>query len=65
MTIYNMPIWLRNATYNFIVESVKTENDANNKAINQSTGNKTKLDMANPTAAKNQLPQQYIKASKK
>jgi hypothetical protein len=65
MTIYNMPIWLRNATYNFIIESVKTENDANNKAINQSTGNKTKLDMANPTAAKNQLPQQYIKASKK
>ena len=31
MTIYNMPIWLRNTTYNFILESVKAENDANSK----------------------------------
>ena len=65
MTIYNMPVWLRNTTYNFILESVKAENDANSKVANQSSGNKVRLDPSDPNTARNHLPSQYVKASKK
>ena len=65
MTIYNMPLWLRTATYNFILESVRAENEAQNKSLNKPNDNITKIDPANLQAAKAKVPNQYIKASKK
>lgn len=60
-----MPIWLRKITYQFIIDSITDENEAQNKALNKSNGNVTKIDPADLQQARNQLPSQYIKASKK
>src|SRR6056300_1721658 len=51
-TVYDMPIWLRKATFNFINESIKRQSDAEQEAINktQSKGspNVTNFDWAKP-----------------
>ena len=57
-TIYNMPIWLRNFTYNKIVESKQTEADAY-KGKTSSQGDTTAIDFANPDKSK--LPSNSVK----
>ena len=48
-----MPIWLRNITFKFIQDSIKQENDAQNKAYSGNKGNtNTTLDWANPDKSK-------------
>ena len=49
-TVYNMPVWLRNATYNFISESLAKENEANKNTGKSS--NRTALDWINPDKSK-------------
>jgi hypothetical protein len=49
--IYNMPIWLRNTTYNFIINSINQENEAQKQSMGKST-NKVSLDWANPDKSK-------------
>ena len=44
-TIYNFPIWLRNYTYQLIVEAYENERKANEKTQNQ-------IDLNNPTKYK-------------
>lgn len=55
-TIYEMPIWLRNTTFNFINESIKRQNDAEQEAIKKAQGkgapNVTNFDWANPDKSK-------------
>ena len=36
-TIYNMPVWLRNTTYNFIANSIEKENKAQEESNKQET----------------------------
>jgi len=54
-TIYNMPIWLRNATHYFISESINQENEAQQKAYNSASKGKgkststTNIDLNNPS----------------
>lgn len=50
-----MPIWLRNATFKFIQDSINQENEAQNKAYNQASNRgstNTNLDWANPDKSK-------------
>ena len=63
-TVYNMPVWLRMATYNFIVEQKQQEASAYNKS------DPNKIDFADTKAAKQKLqqtntPTYTTKASKK
>lgn len=53
-TVYDMPIWLRRATFNFINQSITAENEANEKSAGGSSSNSTNLDWANPN--KNLIP---------
>lgn len=64
-TIYNMPVWLRNATYKFIEESIDQENKANEKAIKSSDSSQVNLDWSNPDKTKVNLPSHISRASKK
>jgi len=41
-TIYNMPVWLRNITYQFIGESVNQENEAQQKSHSGASSSKGK-----------------------
>lgn len=47
-----MPIWLRNATYRFISDSIQNENEAQNKSIKKGNSTKTTLDWVNPDRSK-------------
>jgi hypothetical protein len=48
-TVYNMPIWLRNATFRFIADSISKENEAQEKAITKNKpGGKETLDWVQP-----------------
>ena len=63
-TVYNMPVWLRMATYNFIVEQKQQEAAAYNKS------DPNKIDFADIKATKQKLqqtntPTYTTKASKK
>jgi len=52
-TVYNMPIWLRTATYKFIADSISRENEAQEKAINKNKpGGKETLDWVPPKKSK-------------
>jgi len=51
-TVYNMPIWLRNATYRFISDSIQNENEAQNKSVKKGNSTKTTLDWVNPDKSK-------------
>jgi len=62
-TIYNMPVWLRNTTYNFIANSIEKENKAQEESNQSSTS--SKIDFSNPNQAKVTLPSHYLGASKK
>jgi hypothetical protein len=62
-TIYNMPVWLRNTTYNFIANSIEKENKAQEESNQSSTS--SKIDFSNPNQAKVTLPSHYVGASKK
>jgi hypothetical protein len=62
-TIYNMPVWLRNTTYNFIANSIDKENKANEEANQDPSSNR--IDFSNPDQAKVTLPSHYVGASKK
>lgn len=64
-TIYNMPVWLRNATFKFIEDSIAQENDATKKAYGDTNSSNTTLDWANPDKSKINLPSHLSKASKK
>lgn len=50
-----MPVWLRNITHRFIVESINQENEAQQKAYNSASGGKgkststTNIDLNNPS----------------
>jgi len=54
-TIYNMPIWLRNITHRFIIESINQENEAQQKAYKGASNSKgkststTDIDLNNPS----------------
>jgi hypothetical protein len=66
-TIYDMPLWLRKLTYNFISEQKRKESEASNKTTNNK--NEKKIDFSNPTSSKKILsetsPSTYkTKASK-
>ena len=54
ITVYNMPIWLRNITFRFIQDSINQENDAKQEAHNKALGKsgKTTLDWVNPDKSK-------------
>jgi hypothetical protein len=65
--IYDMPIWLRKLTYNFIVEQKQQESEAYKPKAKQGT---QQIDMANPNKAKQIMKQSNefaykTKASKK
>ena len=65
-TVYDMPIWLRKLTFNFIADQRQKEVDAYANA----SKNKNNIDFADPKSAKQKLqqvnPPTYItKASKK
>lgn len=51
-----MPIWLRNTTFNFINESIKRQNDAEQEAVSKAQGkgapNVTNFDWAKPDKSK-------------
>jgi hypothetical protein len=62
-TIYNMPVWLRNTTHNFIANSYEQEAKMQKEA---SKGSSTQqIDFSNPNQAKVNLPSHYVGASKK
>jgi len=64
--VYNFPIWLRRATYQFIIEYTEKENEANKKASKPSNNSgSTTLDWANPDKSKISPPSYVSKASKK
>ena len=50
LTVYNMPIWLRNITFKFIQDSINQENNKNNQKPGNTT--KTTLDWVNPDRSK-------------
>ena len=68
-TIYNMPIWLRNATFRFVEGSIDQENESYKKASNGTSSSNgtsnTNLDWANPDKSQINLPSHITKASKR
>lgn len=66
LTVYNMPIWLRKLTFNFIADQRQKESDAYTKA----SKGKNNIDFADPKSAKQKLqasnqPTYSTKASRK
>lgn len=53
-TVYNMPIWLRRATYNFIVEQKQQESEIYSKSAKSDPN---KIDFADTKSAKQKLQQ--------
>ena len=64
MTVYNMPIWMRNITFRFIESSLEQESEARNSATGN-TSSTTNLDWANPDRSKVTVSPQVARVSKK